>query len=186
MASVGGHLFAPYRLGVRGAVARITATQHSDEIFDHSDKKDEAAESHTELWNPQRRGIVALRDIVELEGLPHQSRGEPGQEAGQQRAGEMRPDIQHAVRGLAKTIEEKRDTDMLAALEGMRQREEGCRRHAVAGVGVGAAHMKIEQAAAYGQQDHYQRADHEQRRQPGGGTVKRVEGALHFISCRRR
>ena len=45
------------------------------------------------------------------------------------------------------------------------EREEARRRHAVAGVGVGARHVEVQQAAGDAGQHHRERADQEQRRQ---------------------
>jgi hypothetical protein len=172
------------------AMVLLLAANDGDQFLGQGDGEDAAADGHAQLRNPQRRGIRALRDVVELEGLPHQACREPGQQHREQQAGGVAPEFQGLPRARPGVVEDQGDADVFAALEGMRHGEEGGRRHAVAGVGVGAANMEIEQAPADRKQDHGQGADHEQRRRPGGGAVQtgraRAAATSALTSGRRR
>ena len=63
--------------------------------------------------------------------------------------------------------------------ERVRERQKARAGHEVAGVGIGSAHLKVEQASEDAQQHHDQRADQKQRRQVRGGGIQRVERAAH-------
>jgi hypothetical protein len=158
-----------------GAMAQLVAAQGGHQFVGQGDGEDGAAECHAGLRNPERRGIGALRDVVEAEGLQGQAYRKPGQQDGAKQSRGMAPEFQGLPRARPGVVEDQRDADVLAALQRMRQRQKGRRRHAVAGVGVGAAHVEIQQAPGDRKQDHGQRADHEQRRRPGGGAVQPVE-----------
>ena len=129
-----------------------------------------------DLRNPQRRGVVALRDVVEVPRLPRRAarcRRRTAPRAASPRPSATSSSARCAPR--AEALEEQRHADVLAALQRVREREEAARRHAVAGVRVGAAQVEVEQAPDDARQHHDQRAHHEKRREVAGGVVESVE-----------
>ena len=136
-----------------------------------------------ELRHPQRRGVVAGRDVVERVRLPGQpARCRTPTSAGQQRR--PRPATRsraRAARAAVQRRQQQRDADVLAALEGVRQRQEARAGHQVAGIGVGAAargsaaaRPTIDSSTIASSADHEQRRQRRRRRRRGRRAARRM------------
>jgi hypothetical protein len=112
--------------------------------------------------------------------LPHQPAAEEREHRAEECAGEVRPDFQRPA-GALESIEEKAHADVLAALEGVREREEAGGGHAIARIGVGAAQVEARHAADHAGEHHQEDAHHEKRREISRGVVEEVEEFPHFL-----
>ena len=63
--------------------------------------------------------------------------------------------------------------------KGMRQCQKATGRHAIAGIGVGAAQMKVKLTPSNREQNHDQHGAHEQRRQSGSAVIHAVKQGAH-------
>src|SRR5213075_258886 len=120
------------------------AADLEDELVDEGDREDDAAEGHRELRKPERRGVVAGRDVVKGVRLPGELAAVDGEERGKQRRGGERPDLEGAARAAVQRGEQQRDADVLAALERVREGEEAGAGHHVAGVRVDAGNVEAD------------------------------------------
>src|SRR3954467_4596300 len=80
------------------------AADHAYQVVEHRHQQHDRAERHADLRNPQRRRVVALRDVVELVGLEHQPHAEPGERPAEEGAREVAPDLEGAAKAAAETI----------------------------------------------------------------------------------
>ncbi len=122
------------------------ATQFEHQFVDEGDQQDERADRHRQLRNPQRRGVVAGGDVVELAATARPAarcRRPTARPAASRRTAPRSP-CRGARRRAA--LQQQRHADVLAALERVRQRQEAGRRHHVAGIGIGAGHVEVRTA----------------------------------------
>jgi hypothetical protein len=121
-----------------------SATPFEDEFVDERNAQHDRAQRHRQLRNPQRRGVVAGGDVVEVPRLPGQPHAVVREERGEHRRHGQRPQFQRAPRAAPHMFEDQRHPNVLTAFERMRQREKTCRRHAVTGVRVRTRQVEIE------------------------------------------
>ena len=130
------------------------------ELVDERDEENDGARRHRELRDPQRRRIVALRDVVELPGKDHEAHAEPGERAAEEGTRRVAPDLQRAAEAATEAVEEERDPDVLSTLEGMREREETRRGHAVPRIRIRSAQVESGEPAHDAREHHQQDAHH--------------------------
>src|SRR3990167_4395736 len=168
-----------FMVGLRSVEALTLATGLQHPFIHNGNEQHQRAQRHRQLGNPQRRGVVAGGDVVELDRLPHQAHSEPGKQAREQHRHAQRPQLQAPAGTAFELAQHQRDADVLVALERVRQRQEAGGGHGVAGVGVRARHVELELPPQHRQQHHDQHADHEHRREPGAAVVQGIEHASH-------
>src|SRR4051812_1969400 len=81
---------------LRGGLQHARATQLEDELIDEGDGEHQRTERHRQLRQPERRRIVAGRDVVEGVRLPGELGAVERRKRGEQRGGEQRPDLERA------------------------------------------------------------------------------------------
>jgi hypothetical protein len=70
--------------------------------------------------------------------------------------------------------QQQSDANVLAALEGMGQRQEARASHQVARIGICAGQVKVQLPPQDGQQHHHEQTHHAQRCQGGGAVVQGI------------
>src|SRR5687768_10995166 len=167
-------LLQPLRLVARGRLQRLAA-RHADQVVDQRDQQHDGAHGHGDLRDPQRRRVVALRDVVVRVRGPGEANAEERKHRAEERAGRMAPQLEGAAKPAPEAVEEERHADMLAALQGVREGEEpGCR-HRIAGVRVRSAQVEPGEAPHHAGEHHQQDAHHEKRREISRGVVQLIE-----------
>ncbi|MPL74769.1 hypothetical protein SDC9_20586 [bioreactor metagenome] len=141
-----------------GAIA--VGEQHPHEVVDQREREDHRAHGHGDLRDPQRRAVLALRDIVELRAQERRAHRIPGEEHADPRAERIAPDLDAAAPAPG-AVDEQADTDVLVAGESIGEPEEGGGGHRIAGVIRPARQQQAEPA-----RDHL-RDDEEQDRDQG-------------------
>jgi phage shock protein A len=144
-----------------------------------SDRQHGRAERHAELRDPQRGRVRRLAHIADLDRDLDHLEAEIRQIGGKKRSDRQTPELRQTTPRAVQVLQSDGDADVTAALEGVGERQERRRRHAIAGVGREARNRDPEQPADdAGQNDHGDR-DHEQRAQRPAGHVEAGENGTH-------
>src|SRR5690554_3336547 len=151
----------------------------------HRDKENNRTHRHGNLRYPQRRGVVAGGNVVVGVRVHCQFYAEPAQRSRDQAAHQQGEDVQPHAALVGQGRKHQADAYVLAALEGVRQRQEAGGRHGVTRIGVQTADMYAQLARDDRHRYRYQHTHSENRGQAAGYQIQLVEKSPHaYLAAR--